>query len=75
MLLMVNLGDAILSSNLDIPLKGLAIGNGWIDARHQYAAYLDYAVKHDLIGENSDVGGFCTSFATIAEAFSGLQRD
>ena len=48
-------GDAILSSNLGTSLKGLAIGNGWIDARHQYPAYLDYAVKHALIEENSDV--------------------
>lgn len=50
-----NIGDAIISSNLGVPLKGLAIGNGWIDARHQYPAYLDYAVKHDLIEETSDV--------------------
>ncbi|OCH94287.1 alpha/beta-hydrolase [Obba rivulosa] len=46
--------DAILSSNLDIPLRGAAIGNGWIDGRHQYPAYLDYAVKHGLVEENSD---------------------
>ncbi|KAH8118416.1 KEX1 protein [Phellopilus nigrolimitatus] len=48
------IGDAILSSNLGTQLKGLAIGNGWIDARHQYPAYLDYSVKHGLIEENSD---------------------
>ncbi|THH11718.1 hypothetical protein EW145_g477 [Phellinidium pouzarii] len=49
------IGDAVLSSNLGVNLKGLAIGNGWIDARHQYPAYLDYSVKHGLIEENSDV--------------------
>ncbi|KAI5123390.1 hypothetical protein M0805_006098 [Coniferiporia weirii] len=49
------IGDAVLSSDLGISLKGLAIGNGWIDARHQYPAYLDYSVKHGLIEENSDV--------------------
>ncbi|KAL5508176.1 KEX1 [Sanghuangporus vaninii] len=49
------IGDAILSSNLGVSLKGVAIGNGWIDAQSQYPAYLDYAVKHGLIEENSDV--------------------
>ncbi|EJD01360.1 KEX1 protein [Fomitiporia mediterranea MF3/22] len=49
------IGDAIISSNLGISLNGLAIGNGWIDAHHQYPAYLDYAVKHALIEENSDI--------------------
>ena len=49
-------GDAILSSSLGVSLKGVAIGNGWIDAERQYPAYLDYAVKHGLVEENSDVG-------------------
>ena len=47
--------DAILSSNLNIPLRGIAIGNGWMDARRQYPAYLDYAVKHGIIELGSDV--------------------
>jgi len=46
--------NAILSSNLNIPLRGLAIGNGWMDARRQYPAYLDYAVKHGIIEQGSD---------------------
>ncbi|KAH9948790.1 alpha/beta-hydrolase [Amylocystis lapponica] len=46
--------DAVLKSSLNIPLRGAAIGNGWIDGRHQYPAYLDYAVKHGLVEENSD---------------------
>ncbi|KAI9467108.1 alpha/beta-hydrolase [Lactarius psammicola] len=41
--------DAVLKSDLGIPLRGSAIGNGWIDARRQYPAYLDYAVKHGLV--------------------------
>ncbi|KAI1796104.1 alpha/beta-hydrolase [Ganoderma leucocontextum] len=45
--------DAVLNSNLDIPLKGAAIGNGWMDARRQYPAYLDYGVKHSLLEETS----------------------
>lgn len=47
--------DAILSSNLNIPLRGAAIGNGWMDARRQYPAYLDYAVKHGIIEAGSEV--------------------
>ena len=49
------LADAILSSNLNIPLRGVAIGNGWMDARRQYPAYLEYAVKHGIIELGSDV--------------------
>ncbi|OBZ70493.1 Pheromone-processing carboxypeptidase KEX1 [Grifola frondosa] len=50
--------DALLSSNLNVPLRGAAIGNGWIDARRQYPSYLDYAVKHGLVEENSEVTPF-----------------
>ncbi|KAL6309774.1 alpha/beta-hydrolase [Sparassis latifolia] len=46
--------DAVLRSSLKIPLRGAAIGNGWIDGRHQYPAYLDYAVKHNLVELNSE---------------------
>ncbi|KAM5534812.1 hypothetical protein V8D89_011528 [Ganoderma adspersum] len=45
--------DAILSSDLGIPLKGAAIGNGWMDGRRQYPAYLDYALKRSLLEETS----------------------
>ena len=47
--------DAILDSKLKVPLKGIAIGNGWMDARRQYPAYLDYAVKHGIVDEGTDV--------------------
>jgi carboxypeptidase D len=47
--------DAILNSTLNIPLRGIAIGNGWIDSNSQYLTYLDYAVKVGLIEENTDV--------------------
>ncbi|TFK55411.1 alpha/beta-hydrolase [Heliocybe sulcata] len=46
--------DAILSSDLNIPFKGVAIGNGWIDGRRQYPSFLDYAVKHGLVEANSE---------------------
>lgn len=47
--------DAILNSTLNIPLKGAAIGNGWMDSKSQYPAYIEYAVKTGLIEENSKV--------------------
>jgi carboxypeptidase D len=40
---------------LNIPLRGIAIGNGWIDSKEQYLAYLDFAVKVGLLEENSQV--------------------
>lgn len=54
--------DAILSSTLNIPLRGVAIGNGWMDARRQYPAYLDYATKHGLLEEGSNVRFFLFIF-------------
>ena len=50
--------DAILNSKLNIPLKGAAIGNGWMDSKVQYPAYIDYAVKTGLIEENSEVHSY-----------------
>uniref|UniRef100_A0A0W0G5Z3 Carboxypeptidase n=2 Tax=Moniliophthora roreri TaxID=221103 RepID=A0A0W0G5Z3_MONRR len=46
--------EGILNSNLKTPLKGIAIGNGWIDARRQYPSYLEYAVNMGILEENSD---------------------
>ncbi|KAI0797108.1 alpha/beta-hydrolase [Abortiporus biennis] len=46
--------DAVLQSNLNIPIRGAAIGNGWTDAKTQYPSFLDYAVKHGLVEENSE---------------------
>ncbi|KAJ7696099.1 alpha/beta-hydrolase [Mycena rosella] len=46
--------NAILDSDVGIPLRGIAIGNGWIDARRQYASYIDFAVKVGILEENSD---------------------
>ena len=54
----LNTADAILNSDLGIPLRGAAIGNGWIDSRTQYPSYLDYAVKHGLVEENSEVANY-----------------
>ncbi|EIM85643.1 alpha/beta-hydrolase [Stereum hirsutum FP-91666 SS1] len=46
--------DALLNSTLDVPLKGAAIGNGWMDARRQYPAFLDYGLKHGILTEGSE---------------------
>jgi carboxypeptidase D len=45
----------MLEAGLPQTLKGLAIGNGWIDARRQYPAYLEYGLKHGLVETGSDV--------------------
>ncbi|KAJ7248493.1 Alpha/Beta hydrolase protein [Mycena rebaudengoi] len=46
--------NSLLDSNLGVPLRGVAIGNGWIDARRQYPSYLDFAVKVGILEEKSD---------------------
>ncbi|KAI6034620.1 Alpha/Beta hydrolase protein [Pisolithus microcarpus] len=44
----------ILDSDLNLPLRGAAIGNGWIDARNQYPAYIEYAVARGLVDLSSE---------------------
>jgi len=39
--------------NLPTPLKGIAIGNGWIDPVTQYPAYVEFAVKEKLLTKGS----------------------
>jgi len=45
----------MLEAGLPPTLMGIAIGNGWIDARRQYPAYLEYGLKHGLVESGSDV--------------------
>lgn len=45
----------MLEAGLPRTFKGIAIGNGWIDARRQYPAYLEYGLKHGLVEPGSDV--------------------
>ncbi|KAF8592582.1 alpha/beta-hydrolase [Ramaria rubella] len=45
--------NAILNSNLNIPLRGAAIGNGWMDGRTQYPAFLPFSLKMGLFVEGS----------------------
>ena len=60
----------MLNSTLRIPLRGIAIGNGWIDANNHYLSYLDYAVKVELIEENTDVR--CVFFLKIPISISKI---
>lgn len=49
------IADAILKApRLPTKLKGLIIGNGWIDPYNQYPAYLEFAVKAGVVKEGSD---------------------
>ncbi|KAF8489108.1 alpha/beta-hydrolase [Gautieria morchelliformis] len=49
------IADAILNSDINIPLRGAAIGNGWIDGRTQYPSFLPFTLKMGLIQEGSQV--------------------
>ncbi|ORZ39255.1 Alpha/Beta hydrolase protein [Catenaria anguillulae PL171] len=37
------------TSTLRWSLQGMVIGNGWMDSPNQYRAYIDYAVKHNIL--------------------------
>ncbi|KAG9015864.1 Cell death protease [Tulasnella sp. JGI-2019a] len=52
------IADGILkTTQLPTPLKGLAIGNGWIDPRAQYPAYYDFAIESGLVTAGSQIDG------------------
>jgi len=38
-------------NEIKINLKGVAIGNGWVDPYRQYEGYLDFAEYHNLLNE------------------------
>jgi carboxypeptidase D len=45
-----------------LALKGIAIGNGWIDPMQQYTGYADFAYEKGLIKPGTPVR---TSFLTV----------
>ncbi|GJJ07331.1 hypothetical protein Clacol_001532 [Clathrus columnatus] len=45
--------NAILESHISVPLKGIAIGNGWMDPVHQYPSFLPFAMQTGLLTEDS----------------------
>ena len=47
--------NEVLDHFQEVPLTGIAIGNGWIDARTQYPAYIEFALKVGLFKEGSEV--------------------
>lgn len=66
------IADAILEHNKNItegkqelPLNGVMIGNGWIDPKNQYPAYLPFAYEKGLIKQGSNA----------AAVLEGKQRD
>ena len=56
----------MLNSTVGVPLRGIAIGNGWIDPRRQYITYIDFAVKVGLLEENSEVRVFLHFFSACS---------
>ncbi len=41
------IGQGLLAANFNV--KGMLIGNGWIDPMHQYRSYIDYSIKEQLL--------------------------
>lgn len=50
--------DAILKTNKlpHVNLKGIVMGNGWIDPQTQYKGYADFAYEKGLIKKGTPVG-------------------
>ncbi len=66
--------DAILKSTLlpDFPLRGIAIGNGWIDPIQQYPGYVDFAYEKGLIKKGTPVSA--SSTGTISSEGKDMLR-
>lgn len=54
---MLTAADALLKTHKlpSLALKGIAIGNGWIDPLRQYPAYQEFAYTKGLITKGSEV--------------------
>lgn len=44
----------MLNSDLSVPLRGIVVGNGWLDPKRHYSTYLEFVVKVGLVEENSE---------------------
>lgn len=68
-------GSAILDSKLDLPLKGLAIGNGWIDPREQYRGYAEFAYARGLVQKGTkEAEHLDDTMATCQAALDEVER-
>ncbi|GAA6041532.1 hypothetical protein JCM8097_004247 [Rhodosporidiobolus ruineniae] len=67
------IASAILSSTrIATKLKGLLIGNGWIDPYNQYPAYLDFALQAGVIKKGSDAEA--TVRKAVTDCLAALER-
>lgn len=60
--------DALLTTKqVNVSLRGLLIGNGWIDPYNQYPAYRDFAYSSKLITEGSKAADNVEKVVLICE--------
>ena len=55
------------TSTNEINLKGIAIGNGWIDPKQQYPGYVDFAYEKGLIKKDTPVSVHQLDFVWSAD--------
>jgi carboxypeptidase D len=63
-----NVASAIINSteSNEINLKGIAIGNGWIDPKQQYPGYVDFAYEKGLIKKDTPVSSYHLDIGSCA---------
>jgi len=66
------------NEGLHINLKGLAIGNGWVDPYKQYPGYADFAYQNNLINYAEYLGdslatSYCRSLISTGALFEALE--
>lgn len=65
--------SAIINSTAtnEINLKGIAIGNGWIDPKQQYPGYVDFAYEKGLLKKDTPVS---TAFVIVGIMLIGRKQ-
>jgi len=58
--------QALDPNDIKINLKGLAIGNGWVDPYRQYEGYLDFAELHNLLDEAEEAVSYAALETCLA---------